>query len=192
MLNALHRRRSKVVGTHEKWIVVQNLRARRFVVRVIKTYERVAQKRSKKPARRLNLSRRPSCAKNLRQIGSHLQLGMAAGVHDRSPGRFFVAGENWTRHLELAQLRRQRKQGVSGGFSVCYVLEAVIEPKKGIERNKALIIQHSSDSARQFFVHPASVGSLLRRACQQFNQLVLGKKMCVPSACNKDRLKRSP
>src|ERR1035437_2558276 len=102
MLDALHRRRSEVMGAAEKRIVVKNLRARGLIVGIIQANQRVPEEGGESAARVFQLGRRALRTNDLGEIGSYLQFRVAAGVNDWSPGGIFTSREKGSGGVSLS------------------------------------------------------------------------------------------
>src|SRR5580704_1870839 len=97
----------EVVGADEKRIVMQNLRARRFVIRVVQTDQRVPQKWAELAACLLHLLARTGLDHS-GQVRAHLQFGVTIVVDAGRPLRSLTAAENRTRHFEFPKPASQR------------------------------------------------------------------------------------
>src|SRR5580698_3668169 len=80
MFDARNRVSREIVGADKKRIVMQNLSARRFVIRVVQTDQRVPQKWAQLAARLLHLFARTGLDHS-GQVRAHLQFSMPVVVY---------------------------------------------------------------------------------------------------------------
>src|SRR5271170_5147272 len=109
MFDARDRVSRKIVGADEKRIVMQNLRSRRFVIRVVQANQRIPQKWAQLAARLLHLLARTGLY-HPGQVRAHLQFGVTIVVDPGRPLRSLTAAENRTWHFEFPKLAGQRDQ----------------------------------------------------------------------------------
>src|SRR5574340_1079146 len=96
----------KVVGAHEKHIVINHLGAGRFVIGVVQAHKCVSKERNQFSTRRPKpVSRRPRLY-DFGQVCLHLALEMLVLVKAHGPLGSFTSGEQWLGELELMKLSR--------------------------------------------------------------------------------------
>src|SRR5436305_15345703 len=93
---------------NEERIVMQYLRAGRFVVRVVEPYEGISQEGSQLSAGLRELACRTGCASDLRTVHLHLQIGVTIVVDSRSPLLPSALFKDGLRHRDFTQLCRER------------------------------------------------------------------------------------
>ena len=166
-VGAYDRDAEEVMGAHEEWIDVQELRSRWLVIGVVETNESIPQEGSELAAGGFELSTCSGSFDDPGQVGLNLQLGMMTGVDVGSPVDLFAGGKDLAGHLELAQFPSKREQ-VVGGLEIPFrhSIEAVAERKKGVEGDQSLILEGRFASSRQAHRacadHPGSAGRALR------------------------------
>ncbi len=159
--------------TNEERIVVQCLCARRLVVGIIETYQRIAEEGRELPASLVNLQTSGGRLDHLRQVGSHLEIGMAVVVNAGSPLRSLAAGEDGTRHFELAQLAGQTDEPLADRLALCLLVQTLPQGEQSIERNQPLAVHYGTNPVGNFLVHPLGLGGDLLRPREQLDDLVL-------------------
>src|ERR1700722_1584924 len=118
---------------NEKGIVVQDLRARRLIVGVIQSNQRVSQKGSELATGCLQLRGRARRLDYFCQVGFDLQFRVAGAVYRGRPVDFLCAGEDRTRQLEFPKLACESEQPWARGLPVRHLVQAIAEREKRVE-----------------------------------------------------------
>src|SRR5258708_29656981 len=136
MLHAANGVAGKVMRANEKWILMEDLRARWFIVGVIQSYERIAQERRQFTAGLRYLFRRAWRGDDLRQVCAHLQFGVAIVVDSLRPFIAFAIAEDGPRHLEFAQVAGQGKHPLLVLAHPLDAMQSIAKFDHGVERDQ--------------------------------------------------------
>src|SRR5271163_1960587 len=113
----------------KEWIMVKHLSARRFIVGVVQTYQRVPQKRSELATSCFKLCTRSMLLDDFRQICPYLEFRVMGSIVWRCPTDLLAIGKDWARQVEFVELRCKWKQSVTAPFPISKFFQTIIKGK---------------------------------------------------------------
>src|SRR5713226_7006120 len=106
---------------------MEDLRAGRFVVRIVQTHQGVSDKRGELAPGNFKLRMSGWRLQHFCQVSSNLEFCVPAAVDCRGPFDLFIPGENLLWHLESVEIFGERHQSTADGRAVLHLPHSIAE-----------------------------------------------------------------